>query len=389
ASTADHTSEKTLASAEVEVLGFSHLGIFKTEKDGTFRIPNITANSEFVIQVKADGYYPTQVVVPVFKTTGYVSVHLVSRNTVDTVTRFFTKRPQSGQKSLIVGRVFDPETRAPQSDQELSLLGRSNPAVYFNALPDTLLRKTTTTGSYAYFNVEPAFRSVGRAGSSAFHLIQTKPDSAYYIESGRGGSRTLHGKLLDPYRQQRVVGIVKIVGSATQVETNESGEFEISGIDLPPGVITFEVEAEGYSKTWHTVPWSTREAHPAYTFYLPESDLVEEARSSIAKVVEQPYKGTVLGGAQSKFFGKYRQCVHVTLENSSGEMISSQNGPYPLQGGETDKSKKLCLSSQQPGFAFYNLEPGEYILKWKTARGEILRSHVTRVGSDRTSVLIN
>jgi hypothetical protein len=389
ANPADHKSEKTVSSAQVEVLGYPQWGAISTQQDGTFRIPNVTANSEFIVEVKAEGYYPTQVVVPVFQTTGYVSVHLVPRKMIETVTQFFTKRPQSDQKALIMGRVFNPETRAPYADQEITLSGRSHAPVYFNLLPDLNRRQTTSMGSYAYFNVDPAFRSVGKAGSAVTHLIQTKPGSAYYLESGRGGKHTFRGTLVDPYRHQKVVGLVKIVGAPTQVETDENGEFEIAGIDLPPGVITFEVLAEGYPTSWHTVPWSSRDNRSHHTFYLPDSDLLEEAQASVARVTEIPHRGTLLGGAEASFFANKRRCVFASLEKMDGQSVSPEHGPYPLHQDQQRDSKQLCLSSHRPGFSFFNLEPGEYILKWKSSQGELLRSHVSRVGADRTSILIN
>ncbi|NBX77664.1 MAG: hypothetical protein EBQ92_14035 [Proteobacteria bacterium] len=389
ANPADHKSEKTISSAQVEILGYPQWGVISTESDGTFRIPNVTANSEFVVQVKAEGYYPTQVVVPVFQTTGYVSVHLVPKKHIETVTQFFTKRPQSDQKALIMGRVFNPETRSPHEDQEISLSGRSSPPLYFNLLPDLKRRQTTSMGSFAFFNVDPAFRSVGKSGSAVTHLIQAKPGSAYYLESGRAGKHVFRGTLLDPYRQQRVAGLIKIVGAPTQVETDAKGEFEISGIDLPPGVITFEVVAEGYPTSWHTVPWSSRDNRASYTFYLPETELLEEVQSSVARVSEIPHRGTVLGGAEASFFANKRRCVFVSLEKTDGQSVSLDHGPFPLHQDQKQNAKGLCLSSHRPGFSFFNLEPGEYLLKWRNARGELLRSHVTRVGADRTSILIN
>ncbi|MFM8268906.1 MAG: hypothetical protein ACKN9V_01865 [Pseudomonadota bacterium] len=390
ANPADHKNEKTISAAEIEVVGYPQWGTFQTDAEGTFRIPNVTANSEFVINVKAAGYYPTQAVVPVFQTTGYVSVHLVAKDLVNTITGFFTKRPQSEQKGLIFGRVYDPQTKVPQADQEMFLAGRSSSALYFNILPEPGRRQTTDTGSFAYFNVDPAFRSLGKTGSSVAHLLQVKPGSAYYLESGRGGNHAFRGKLLDPYRKQMVPGLVKIVGASTQVETNDMGEFEISNVDLSPGVITFEVEAEGYPKSWHTLPWSSRDPRSTYIFYLPEKELVEEARVSVAKVTEIPNRGILLGGAESSFFGKNRKCVYVTLARTDGAAVSSEHGPYPLHHRVKNRTaSSQCLSKESPGFGFYNLEPGEYLLRWQTSQGESLRSHVARVGSDRVSILIN
>jgi len=127
ANTGDPSQSKTIPHAEIRVVGFPDWGSFTGDQDGTFRIPTVTAQSEYLLSVQAPGYYPTEVVVPVFQTTGYASIHLVSKSHVDTITRFFTKRPQKDQKAMIFGRVFDPETRAPQADREISLSGRKAP----------------------------------------------------------------------------------------------------------------------------------------------------------------------------------------------------------------------------------------------------------------------
>jgi len=390
AASGDHQTAKTISHAEIEVVGMPEWGVIRADSLGSFRIPHVTAHSEYILSISASGYYPTQVVVPTFEATGYVSVFLVSKDKIDTITRFFTKRAQMAQKSIIMGRVFAPETRSPQKDQEVVLSGRKGKALYFGVFPDPSLYHTTETGLYAYLNVEPGYRSVGKANASAWELIGVKPDHAYYFETGRGGKHDLKGALKDPYLNQRVMGLVKVVGSPYQVETNDQGEFEIPGIELSPGVITLEVEARGYPVSWHNIAWSARESKKTHTFYLPEAELIEEARQLVAKTNSTPHTGTIFGGAEKSFFGSRRSCVYLTLETAEGRPVREEHGPFPLTRNEAENPNgTFCISKQKPGFSFYNLLPGQYLLKWKSQKGEILRTHVVRVGSDRTTILVN
>jgi len=390
ANTADPFNEKPLGGALVSVVGFPDWGTFSADTSGFFRIPKVTAQSEFTLSVSAAGFYPTQVTVPVSKTAGYVSIHLVPKPLVETVTQFFTKRPQSSEKALIFGRLFDPIKRSPKEDLQASLVGRKGHALYFGALPDPKLTRSTSTGAFAFFNVEPALRSVGREGTSAFQLFSAIPGHAYYVESGRAGQHTLKGQIIDPYQNRKVMGLVKVVGSQAQIETNALGEFEINSIEMPSGILTLEVEAEGYPLSWHTLSWNPQLSHQTQILYMPEADLLSESRASIARVSETPQTGSVFGGAEKGFFENQNGCVLVTLEDEQGRSLSTEKGPYPLYSDSLfESSRKLCLYSSRPGFAFYNLPPGQYILKWKTSKGTLLRSHIVRVGMDRVSIVVN
>ena len=237
--------------------------------------------------------------------------------------------------------------------------------------------------------MDPAFRAVGKAERSAHELLQARPGSAYHVEFGRSGETDLRGRLFDPYRQQAVLGRVKLVGSPLSVDTNELGDFVLPAMDLAPGILTLEVESPGYPNSWHTISWSAREGLKKYTLYLPEEELLTEVRSSVAKVTEIPGRGSLLGGAQPQFFRDLKKCVYVSLENSFGQPSLNSEGPSPLHRGDSNPNKRLCLTKDRPGFSFFNLEPGQYILNWKTPDGSLLRTHVVRVGANRTTILIN
>jgi hypothetical protein len=47
------------------------------------------------------------------------------------------------------------------------------------------------------------------------------------------------------------------------------------------------------------------------------------------------------------------------------------------------------LTAADPGFSFFNLPPGEYLLKMTDETGKTFRAHVVRVGVERVSVLVN
>lgn len=123
---------------------------------------------------------------------------------------------------------------------------------------------------------------------------------------------------------------------------------------------------------------------------MPESDLLAESRESIARVSELAHTGSIFGGAEKGFFENQNGCVQVSIEDDKGRMLSKDKGPYPLYSDLVfDSTGKLCLYSSRPGFAFYNIAPGQYLLKWKTSKGGLLRSHVIRVGKDRVSIVVN
>jgi hypothetical protein len=71
-----------------------------------------------------------------------------------------------------------------------------------------------------------------------------------------------------------------------------------------------------------------------------------------------------------------------------GLPVSNEHGPFSLS--QIPKSNAAyALTATDPGFAFFNLAPGEYLLKMKDENGKAFRSHIVRVGVERVSVVVN
>lgn len=385
----NYRSPKTIKSGEVSVVGIPELGKYSVDQDGNVRIPRVPVASEIVLEVSSPGYMPTRQVVPVFDSAAYSPIYLVQKDKVDVLTRYFTKRPQQLEKSVLMGRAYDVESRSPLAGEKISLSYRKGPTVYFGALPDLNHDSTLETGLFGFFNIESSIRSIGRGESKHSLLVDFQPGYGYFIEFGRGGSRDLLGSLIDPFNQQKVQGSIQLVGDLGEpLVTELDGKFKVENIDLPPGVITIEAQAEGYPITWFTVPWSVRESVRARSYYMMERELLKESASRIARVRHEKNTGVIVGGANTSLFNQNRQSFRVELLDKSGKVVPQEHGPYSLS--QVPKGKNpYALTVKDPGFAFFNMSPGEYILKMSDDQGNIFRTHVVRVGVERVSVVVN
>ncbi len=388
AANGNYRQAKPVESADIHIVGLESLGNFRTDKEGNARIENIPTQSELLLEVSASGYYPTRKIVPVTSTSAYATVSLIEKQKVDTITGFFTKKPQDDRKALIMGRVFNTENRRPLADDQISLSNRKGHALYFNALPDTNLTSSTSTGLFAFMNVEPAFRAIFRSKSQHALPIQPLPGYGYFADLGRGGKKSIKAVVTDPVQNQTVWGSATTIGSnRNPSESDEKGRFEIKDVDLPTGNVTIEFRAKDYPVTWYTLPWDTREATRTQKLYILEKELVYESAMSFARVRPEKHKGIVVGGADAKFFEAKNKCVKVELLNNKGQALEVEKGPYLLYEKSNPKDSP-CLTKNKPGFAFYNIEAGEYILNWKNQTGTYLSSQIVRVGADRLSIVV-
>lgn len=380
---------KAISGARVRLVGLDEKNTYQSDKEGNVRIAEVPVHSEVVVEVEAPGYYPTRVVVPVFSTATYQPVYLIEKDKVDAVTNYFTKKPQQSQKSLIMGRVYEPQTRTPKVGETFMLSHRKGSAVYFGALPDLNASATLDTGLFGFYNIEPSFRAIGRASNRPPLLLNMEPGYGYFLEFGRGGEKKFKGRLVDPFTNQKVFGSVQFVGSyLTPSVTSETGKFQISEVDLPAGLVTIEVNAEGYPRTWFTVPWSTREAEKERTFYLMERDLLKESASRIARIRHEKNTGVIAGGLHASVFDNERPSLRLELVHTDGSPVSEAHGPFSLSQ-VTQKISEFKLTPKNPGFAFFNLAPGEYLLKMVAPNGKVFRTHVVRVGVERVSIVVN
>lgn len=386
----DYRAPKPIPGAIVTLVGLGEHGAHRADTEGNVRLEKVPAHSELIVHVSAPGYHPTSAVVPTFDGDVYTTLYLLERNKVSDVTHYFTAGGQQPSRAVVLGRVFDPAKRTPMEDQKFGISSPKTPALYFGALPDPDLKATSKTGLFAFFNLAPSFRALTRLESSArATLINLLPDFGYYVELGRGGIGKLRGKLFDPFHGEPTNAKVTVVGEPDfSTETVSGGRFEIPRIDLPPGLITLEVEAEDYPKTWHTIPWNVRYQNDVRRLFMMENQLVQDGAASVAKVALAAGKGSVVGGAEPSFFNGVKQCVTVFLVSADGRVISTEHGPFPLHQAKAS-SGPLCLNQEDTGYSFFNVPPGEYLLKWVNAKGFAFRTHVVRVGRDRVSVVVN
>jgi hypothetical protein len=386
----DYRAPKPIAGATVSLVGLGEHPLYQADAEGNVRIDKVPAHSEVLVRVSAPGYHPTLVTIPTFEADVYSPIYLLSRTSVSAITRYFGAAAQQPSHATVLGRVFDPVKRTPKEDQQFSLSFRKTGPLYFGSLPDPALKSTSQSGLFGFFNLAPSFRSLGRGESAArSFLMNLLPDFGYYVELGRGGMGRLRAKLFDPFQGELPTAKISVVGEPDfETQTASGGFFEIPRLDLPPGVLTVEIQAEDYPRTWHTIPWNVRYQSRMRRLYMMENQIVKDGAASVAKVAQQPGKGIVVGGAETSFFKGVRHCVTVFLVSSDGKGMAKEHGPFPLDRPQASNGA-LCLSEKSPGFSFFNVPAGEYLLKWVNRKGFAFRTHVVRVGQDRVSVVVN
>lgn len=442
----DPLKPQPVANGMVRIVGFKGVGPFLSDAAGNVRIPYVPGRSELMLEVTADGYYPSYPIVPTLSTEAYHPIYLLRHQVrsgdskllddyVDgyfsnlsgflrtqslglapeqlaLLKRMFAPRPAAGKDAAaVMGRIFDPRTRRPHAGEEVSMLFRKGHALYFNTLsaaftllanpldilpslldvvPDPKRAATAENGLFGFFNIKPSFRTVNRESGKPGYLFNLRPGSAQYIEFGRSGEKSFRGRVIDPFTGAVPVGRVRLAGTVGfDAEIGDDGRFTLPQIDFPPGVITLEIEAKGYPTTWHTVPWDAHERETEQTLFLVPKETGKTGGPSIAWSKLRKDRGSVLGGAEVGFFGKRNGCVFVSLEDTAGNVMGGEHGPFPFTGTGIPKGAPLCLSAQRPGFVFFDLPSGEYVLKWVNAKGHTFRTHLVRVGLDRASVIVN
>ncbi len=373
----------------VRVAGFPELGVFYSDGDGNIRIPHVPSRSELLLEVSASGYFDTEKVVPIFTSDVYEVVHLVSRDKIGSLPEFFTKRAQDSNNGIIVGRTLDDVSHTPKEGESVSLSFRKSPPLYIDALPDLKLSATSSTGLFAFFNIAPSFRLISRSEEVIPLLMNVKPNHAQYIEFGRGEERSVHGQIFDGLNGVHPEAKVRLVGQEkSEVYTDAQGEFTISHIDLPEGTITLEISAEGYPTTWHTLAWDPAERETKHHMFMLDSDLLKDSALDVARIRSMDRStGAIIGGAEPSLFAHHPGCFSVELEDAKERKVISEKGPFPW--GKPSEGNELCLTQENPRFAYYNLAPGEYILKWFDAVHQVPRTHTFYVGMDRVSMVIN
>ncbi len=386
-----------LTTAKARILGMPEYGLLSADTHGDIRIPRVPTASELLMEVQAPGFYPSYQIVPTFGTHVYHTTHLVERDMVGFLVSSFLKATLKTGMGTLLGRTFDTESKQPLAGEQVSMWFRKGKALYFDTMPDTQFHATTKTGLFGFFNVMPAFRFLSRGESKPPYMVNVQPDSAQYVELGRGGKKSLRGRVRDPFAGTSPGAKIRLVGSQSshyEVETDRDGNFEIPDIDFPPGQVTLEVEAPGYRTALYNIPWSTREPEKVHDLFVIDKELLVSSASMMGRTKLQRDKGHLIGGADPSLLAGKKGCVQIVLERMDGTRVGPENGPFPLLGGVTldyvKKGEPMCLTPGRQGFAFFNLVPGvNYILKWVSGTGRVFRGRVVQIGVDRDTIAIN
>lgn len=399
--------EVPLPGARVSIPDFPEWKPVTTSSSGNFRFEGVPSNSELLISVEAEGYYRQVELVVTFTDDAYAAVSLVPRAKAAVVTK------QQKGNGLIFGRLFDPETHAPDEGGTVSLSHRKEPPVYFGSLAraidvardpfsiwiakffgafvDLTLRATSDLGLFAFDNLAPSFRLVSRPGRLP-KLVEVLPDTAHYIEFGRAGLKTLKGTLIDLFHKDEALDArVKVVGLKRFQSVDALGNFEIDNVDLPPGIISLEVDASGYPLTRHDVSWNPIQPDRPRHLPLIEKEIVDAAVLAARSRSRAPYhaeRGLLVGWLEPTFFPKGVNCVRSELLDMKGNRMDESFGPYPIHMAKT--GSRDCLTPDNPEFLYFNLPEGRYRQRLVTKDGRLLRAHVRYVAGDgRVTLSVN
>ncbi len=369
---------KTIPNSEIRLLGTGME--FRSDNDGNVKISNLASNSEYLVQVKANGYYPTEIIVPIHNSVSYQPVYLVPRGHVDVVSNYFTPRHQDINNAVILGKVYDSRTLKGLSNERISMLYEKKGPLYYEIFPNPKREVTSYSGLFGFYNIIPSMRAILRDGKTPF-LLNAKNGMAYFLEFNRLGRKALKGKIIDPFEGYYPRCNIKFVGENTPFSyTDDDGEFLFEEVDLVTSLITIEVESKGYPLTWFNTAWDIKNVRnePKYFYLLSERFLRENV-----KLEMEGGKGVIIGAIDDIFYN-YKGCILPRLLYSNGENVEKEKGPFFLLN---DNEPLKCLNRQTPSFIFNNLQSGQYILKFEG--NDLLRSKVVNVGINRITIVAN
>jgi hypothetical protein len=391
AASGDYRKPPRIRYPKVQIVNELQSGTFTGDEQGNVRLPNASKSSEFLVRVSAEGYLDSEYAVKVGNIDSYQTLQLISKQKVEDVS-FFTRNPPDPNKSVLMGRVFDPITKLPKEDVSVELSHRKGPPVYFGALPQTWtpVFATLAPALFGFYNaVSNVVRTLTTSASPAALVVNPKPGQGYFYEFGRNGARRISGRFYDPIHQMNPPVSVSFIGKREAFYTADNGRFVIEGVDLPSGVVVLEAKSKNYPTTRYTIPFDASEKESDRAFFMVDEEVVKDSVQKIAKMNLEPGKGSILGGAEPALFAGHQGCVFVEVLNAKGQPVDSKAGPFAW-GAESDPSQsKLCLTAEHPRFSFYNLEPGFYLTNWIDKNGKPFREHVTFVGADGISMVIN
>lgn len=352
-----------ISDAEVQIVGIPNK--FKTKENGILRLSNLPSMSEYILTVQKPGYYPTKKIIATSQETTYQSIYLLPKPTVDIVTNDFLKDPQLENRSILFGRVLNSQNRLPLKGEKVVMPFENVKTVYFDAFP-TNESASTTEGLFSIFNApSSAFKTLTRSRAIPSQIFDLKPGEAQYVELGSNKPQRLFGKIIDAYGAPIAKARIRLVGENQNISySDEKGNFYIDEIDYPKGILSLEIEAQGFFHSLHTFGWHPEGNQRRYSFYLRELEKVEDSvqLARLGKSVLK--KATILGGVDKipKEMIEKNQCLLIELTDSMGRKISKDHGPFLLQDNPNVENEP-CVHTKNPGFGFYNLEDGLYHLK--------------------------
>lgn len=391
---------KRIKNAKIDVVAFPEWGTFITDKDGNTRLAKIPSRSELLVRVSAEGYYPTERVIPVFNDNPYTVLYLIPRDVVQSVTEFFTRKPQKTGRAVVMGRVFNSDSRKPQAGEQVQLQFRNGPAVYSNVFPDIRAIATAITGLFSFYNAESAIRWVSRAVFGKWaSVIDMRPDSGYFVEFGRGGKKNIRGHLYDTLNGIQPEARLRMIGQRSEdYETDGRGGFVFENVDLQSGIVPIEVESRDHPKMLYSVAFNTEEKEEETKLFLLDQKMLKDSHQELGKISQLNREtGSVIGGAESSLFERRNSRVKVSLFRARDQVqVPSDHGPTSW-GRPDDNPQDFHLTRSNPRYAYWQLPPGLYVERLDEVftdkdgktRLEPLRAHVFFVGKDRVSMVIN
>lgn len=373
--------EPQVPGAKMSIMAFPQWGVSESQGDDTLRM-QLPAHSELLAKIEAPGFYPTYRIIPTFGANVHSHIYLANEKELEPIVRYFTKKKKIDNTGLVFGRIFNPVSRDP--------MGLVPVEISYPLTADQLLPSTTETGFFGFSNVVSSMRAVLRPNGGRTTLVNVPEGSAEYLELGRGGKETLVGRLTNPFGDAIPPSKVKIPGDPeSETWTDENGVFRMEDLDFPPGVVTIEVEAEGYPVTWHNIAWNVQRKKRPQALPMLKEEMIRAAAAANEDLRAIEKRTGILVGAIEQNFFRRENCLSIALTDISGREVSIEKGPYAFSGTSNRRSLPYCASSASPGFAYYNLAPGEYILKITNSKNRLIRAHVVRVGQDRVTLTVN
>lgn len=384
---------KTLSNARVRIVGYpASENKFQAMGDGNFKLNGITNRSEVLLEVEADGYLRTDKVVSIFGSDNKALVYLLSKKGVEAVRGWFTDKAIDPEKSIVVGRDFNPKVAGETvQGEEISMQYRNGPTVYFGSVfPDLNLKSTSESGMFAFFNLAPAFRAIYRETIGKLpYLMNIRPHSGYFVDLGRGALRSVKGQLFDTLNGLYPEARISVLGqkdNRTFETDGRHGKFEVKNIDVTNDVVMLKVQNDNYPTFLYPVAVDSKENLADLKLFMLDKKRYDEVLQDLPGPSVSGL-GVAMGGAEASLFAQSPGCLKVELTDATSEKpVDPKSGPFSW--GSPDARNSTCFDQSNPRWAA-RLKPGQYISRWVDKDGKTVRSHVFIVERDTPTMVIN